>query len=264
MKSSYCIVTFLILAAASNLTSRVEAVDLYANGFISAAGPTQYQGIWDQAGVGSGGANVSVVQPPNTIFGFSGASNFNNSLADDFTVGAGQTWTVNSLRFYAYQSFTPTFPALLANVSLTGSDPNGAVLESASGVSVNQGPGGLVAYRVTPTTLTNTDRRIWEIEVPLATAWTIPSGNYFLRWSISVASGNLFFPPIVPTNGGGNGQQSLSGGAFAPVPDTGSGVIVEFPFLLVGTVVPEPSTVILSGIAGVFAIVAVRKKRQAR
>ena len=200
--------------------------------------------------------------PANSVLGFGGTLYFNDSLADDFTVGVGQTWQVNSLRFYAFQSGTATFPAILANVSLTGTDPNGPAIQSATGVTVNQGSGGLVGYRVTPTSLSGNTRPIWEIEVPLATAWTIPSGTYFLRWSISVASGILAFPPIVPLNGSGNAQRSTTGAAFVPATDTG--VPVELPFMLVGTVVPEPSTVILSGIAGVFAIVAVRKKRIGR
>jgi hypothetical protein len=42
---------------------------LYANGFDPAAGATQYQGIWDQAGVGIDGVNVNVINAPNTRIG---------------------------------------------------------------------------------------------------------------------------------------------------------------------------------------------------
>jgi hypothetical protein len=45
--------SLLLLPTFSAMAAR--AAVLYANGFDPAAGPTQYQVIWDQAGAGIGG-----------------------------------------------------------------------------------------------------------------------------------------------------------------------------------------------------------------
>ena len=68
-------------------------------------------------GGGVGGADVSLLEPPNSSYG----SNFNFTagyrVADDFTVSAD--WTVDSLVFYGYQTNSPltsTFTGLYIQI----------------------------------------------------------------------------------------------------------------------------------------------------
>ena len=253
-----------LLGALSVTAARAEAQVLYANGFNPTAGPTQYQGIWDQAGVGIGGSNVSTLQPLSGTFGF-GSNVVNNFVvSDNFTVGAGETWTVTALWFYAYQTSAISFPFTSANVSVTGADPNGASLFSETGASVAQGA-GIVARRATSGDVGSDARRVFEVVVTLASSWTLGAGDYSLRWALG-ASGSTFVAPIVPTNGGGNARQSAAGGSFNLVTDALTGVNVELPFALIGstnasTTVPEPSTFVLVGLIGlVGAPVALRRR----
>ena len=60
-----------------------------------------------------------------------------------------------------------------------------------------------------------------------------------------------------------NGAQSLSNAAFNPLVDAGDGLGVEFPFIIAGSVVPEPGTWALM-IAGGLAVVGASRRRQQR
>lgn len=254
-----------LLGALSVTAARAEAQVLYANGFNPNAGPTQYQGIWDQAGVGIGGSNVSTLQPTSGTFGFSASIGSNNVVADNFTVGAGETWVISAIWLYAYQTSAISFPFTSANVSVTGADPNGAAIFSETGASVAQGAGGIVARRATSGALGSDNRQIREIVITLASSWTLGAGDYSLRWALG-APNNTFVAPIVPTNGGGNARQSVGGASFNLLADGGTGANVELPFALIGstsasTTVPEPSTFVLVGLIGlVGAPVALRRR----
>jgi hypothetical protein len=225
-------------------TVAAQAAVLYANGFNPVAGPTQYQGIWDQAGVGIGGANDSVLTPPNESFGFNPTLGGNFALADNFTVPSGEEWTINNVLFYGYQTGATSFPYRNATISLVaGSSPNGTSIYSATGLSTSNGPGGIVARRVQPTTLTADNRKIWEILITPSTPLVLTAGDYWLRWGFNALNGsNSFVPPIVPTNGIGNAQQSITGmdGTYVLLADSVSSRNVEFPFMLNGVAVPGP------------------------
>jgi hypothetical protein len=231
-------------------TVAAQAAVLYANGFNPTAGPTQYQGIWDQAGVGIGGANDSVLNEPNRALGFGAGLSFgvgldiSLGLADDFTVPAGQTWAISNVLLYGYQANATSFPYQNATISLVaGSSPNGTSIYSATDLSASNGPGGIVARRVQPTTLTADNRKIWESLITPSTPLVLTAGDYWLRWGFNALNGsNSFVPPIVPTNGIGNAQQSITGmdGTYVLLADSVSYRNVELPFMLNGVAVPGP------------------------
>ncbi len=109
--------------------------------------------------MGIGGINVSVINAPNTRVGYNATFTSGITLADDFTVPAGQQWSISNVLFYAYQTNVASFTFQNATISLVpGSSPNGTSIYSATGLSASNGPGGIVARRVTPTTLTAEDR----------------------------------------------------------------------------------------------------------
>jgi hypothetical protein len=108
---------------------------------------------------------------------------------------------------------------------------------------------------VTPTTLTAEDRKIWEILTTPSTPIVLTQGQDWLRWGFNALNGNIsLVPPIVPTNGTGNAQQSSTGidGTFALSRDPGSSRNVEFPFMLNGALDPVPGPLPVAGAACAF------------
>ena len=231
---------------------------LIAVGLIAAFGSAQAVDLFNNGAAVAGTPPISVIRTGGTLFGAGAQGNIPNLVADDFAV-AGPGWNVQSLSFFSYQSFAAsayTFTGLNWSI-VSGDVTSGTVVASGSGAPTN---GGLQGYRVTSTTLTNTDRAIFRLDVDV-TDFNLAAGNYWLRWGItgSLASG----PWQPPTANGafGNGQQSLANAAFAGIVDAGDGLGVELPFIIAGPVVPEPGTWALM-IAGGLAVVGAARRRQ--
>ncbi|KPF44237.1 hypothetical protein IP87_08540 [beta proteobacterium AAP121] len=232
---------------------------IIALGLIAAAGSAQAVDLYNNGAAVAGTPPISVIRAGGTLFGAGAQGNIPNLVADDFTVG-GPGWTVESLSFFSYQSFaasTYTFTGLNWSI-VSGDVTSGTVVASGSGTPTN---GGLVGYRVTSTTLTNTDRAIFRLDVNVAD-FDLAPGSYWLRWGItgSLASG----PWQPPTADGafGNAQQSLANAAFAGVVDAGDGLGVEFPFIVQGSLVPEPGTWAMM-LAGGLAVAGLARRRKA-
>ena len=234
---------------------------LIAMGLLAAFGPAQAVDLFDNGAAVAGAPPISVIRTGGTLFGAGAQVSANNFVADNFAV-AGPGWNVQSLSFFSYQTGAASaFTFSSVNWSVISGDVNsGTVVASGTGTAAANG--GLQGYRVTATTLANTDRAIFRLNVDVPD-FILSAGNYWVRWSMngSLASG----PWAPPTADGafGNGQQSLAGAAFAGVVDAGDGLGVEFPFIIAGTVVPEPGTWALM-IAGGLAVVGAARRRQQR
>jgi hypothetical protein len=220
-----------------------EAVVLFNNGPVALGGPPP----------------ISVIRAGGTLFGAGQQANIPNLVGDNFSVG-GLGWDVQSLTFYGYQSFAAqAFTFTSATWSIVSGDVNtGTVVASGTGASVTNG--GLAGFRVTPTTLTNTDRAIFAVNVDIPDV-TLAPGSYWLRWGLTgtLASG----PWQPPTADGvvGNAVQSLQNAAFVPVLDAGDQLGVELPFTINGVaVVPEPGTYAMM-LAGLAALASVARRR---
>jgi hypothetical protein len=234
---------------------------LLAVGLLTAFGSAQSQLLYSNGPVASGGPPpISVIRTGGTLFGAGQQANLPNLVGDDFTV-TGPGWNVTSLSFFGYQSFVASaFTFTGASWAIVSGDVNaGTVVASGTGAAVTNG--GLQGYRVTATTLTNTDRAIFQVNVDIPDV-TLPAGNYWLRWGLTGTAASGPWQP--PTSDGvvGNAVQSLANAPFAAVVDAGDTLGVEFPFTIQGSVVPEPSTYALM-LAGGLAVAGFARRRRA-
>jgi len=197
------------------------------------------------------GANISQLETGETTFGY-GAQGppTNNVLADDFDAGAGFNVTGISVFSYVTGSTVPTTTGV--NWAL-GAAPTTA-LTTTNVAGTFWSVGGQAVYRTNVGDTFSTNRRV---VVTTVTGLNINlAGINYL--SFSVNPGN--FSPPLPTSlavYGKNAQQSLAGGAFAPVLNGSVGA--DMAFIIHGTAVPEPATMAALGL-GVAALLRRRKK----
>lgn len=225
---------------------------------LAALGSAQAAELYSNGPAVQGTPPLSVIRVGGTLLGAGAQGAVPNLVADDFTV-AGAGWTVEGLSFFSYQTGAAsvfTFSNVVWSV-VSGDVSTGAVVASGTTAATN---GGLQGYRVSSTTLADTNRAIFRVNLDVPD-FNLAAGNYWLRWGLtgSLASG----PWQPPTADGvfGNAQQSLSNAAFAGVVDAGDGLGVEFPFVIQGSVVPEPGTWALM-LAGGLAVAGLARRRR--
>ena len=233
---------------------------LFVMGLMAVACASQAATLFDNGAAAQAG--LSVIRPGGTLLGAGAQGSIPNLVADDFTV-TGNGWNVQSLSFFSYQTGAAsafTFTDVVWSV-IAGDVNSGSVVASGTSTAVN---GGLQGYRVSGTTLGDTNRAIFRVDADVPD-FSLAAGNYWVRWGITgtLASG----PWAPPTAAGtvGNAAQSLANGPFAAVVDTGDGQGIELPFLILGTVnaVPEPSTYAMM-LAGGLAIAGLARRRSQR
>ncbi len=231
---------------------------LVACGLVALFGTAQAATLFSNGPVVDG-TGLSILTPPDTTLG--AGSNASATLADNFSV-TGSSWNVESLDFFGYQTGSTGFTFTGVTWSIrAGTDVNTATIVASGTSAVTNG--GQVGFRVTSTTLTNTQRPIFSINADIPDLVLAP-GNYFVTWALagSGASGP-FVPPVLGTVGSGNALQSLSGAAFTTLSDGGSLLPFDVPFSINGTAaaVPEPGTLALWLAGGLVAVGISRRRR---
>lgn len=173
-----------------------------------------------------------------------------NRVADDFTVPAGELWTLSKATFYAYQTnYTgTTSPFTEVRVRISNGDPSlGGATVVFGDLTTNRllSTSDAMMYRIpnsiapAPGTAPALNRKIWMIEADVNA--DLPAGTYWIEWTLGAGAGGNFSPPstIVDarTQPGYNAKQFQSATATwvtlvdaGNPPDTTPDVAVDMPF----------------------------------
>ncbi|HAU91966.1 MAG: PEP-CTERM sorting domain-containing protein [Oceanospirillaceae bacterium] len=209
------------------------------------------------------GSGLSVLAPTANVLGF-GAQTINaNAVADDFSIAVGESWTITDLDFFGYQTSASAFTFESVNWSIVSGDVNtGTVIASDTSLVTN---GGLQGYRVSSDT-SATNRGIFLANADIDDLF-LGAGDYWLRWSLT-GSDSFSGPwvPVVSDARTGNAQQSIAGGLFDTLTDSGNQLTVELPFSVNGSAttneVSSPSVLAIFGL-GLLSLAGARRRRKA-
>lgn len=207
--------------------------------------------LWDNGplvthpGGGYNGNDASVLQSSlglNT-YGFGVQTSAGNRMADDFEVSGANSWQVQTVSFYTYQTGAYAYPPVSTITALYLQIWDGPPNDPASSIIF----GDLVTnrlvdtywssiYRVIDTSMTNSERPVM---VAVASVnISLPIGTYWLEWTINgTGSSGPWAPPISiigQTTTGNALQYTTSSGAWAAALDTGTGTQQGVPFVMEG------------------------------
>lgn len=213
---------------------------------------------WSEASYDYGSTTVS-----NTLAGVGcqviGVSTANR-CADDFNVPVGQTWTINQVIVFAYQTGSVANPVVGASLRIWNGRPGDAAsviifgdtttnrLATTTDTTIyrifNSGPPG--------NTATGTTRLIRQVNINVAPAAVLTAGNYWVDFQVDAGANGNFSPPTTitgirgatgwnarqfigpPTNTGW--QDSFDDGT----PATADNILNDFPFKLDGSISGAP------------------------
>ncbi len=201
-------------------------------------------------GNGAGGANTSAIETGYNVYGYNdniALAGYNFMLADDFTVPAGEIWTLDDVLWYGYQTnsgLTSTMTGIYVEIFNGNPKSGGTVLYGDETTNRLLGTYWSGVYRVTQTTLTNTQRPVMENMADMTWVPPLPAGSYWLAVGLtgSLASGP-WANPVTPHRDTDNAVQRVTGVWSDVDADSTAGppvLIQDFPFVLEGT--PEPTT----------------------
>ncbi len=216
------------------------------------AAPSGY--LWSELQIDP--ANPSV---GNTLLGISGGlySGVHNRLADDFTVPAGQSWTLTEAEIVVYQNghIAPTSPVEQATLQIWSGPPGNPESQLLCGNQVDNvlqssQPLGMLRIAnsiLAPASPVNT-RPLWALTIAIppvcATEDFFVSGTYWMDWSSLAPLAELHFSPIITVPGarGRAADNALrwQGTMWVAVADLGTnfvqpGVPQDLPFKLYGS-----------------------------
>jgi hypothetical protein len=262
MSKRFQLVCIVVALASSLLAPAAFAQVIYTNGTLS-TGATAENGAAAPAGT-----NWSEVQhdtgnttEANTNGGYSvyGGS---FRLADDFTVPAGQNWTLTGINVFGYKTGSAATPSPFVSATLEiwngrPGDPTSTLICGDASTNVLAGSTDVSLFRIfnsavpPPGSAPGTTRRIWrnQLTMPAACAgadfFTAGSTYWFVWDTTDSAAGTHFAPsntiPGARSAAGDNARQFVASSASwtdvidLGAPATAPDVPQDFPFQLLGT-----------------------------
>jgi len=186
-------------------------------------------------GVGNGaaGANTSELPVGYNIFGYGMQQTAGNRLADDFTVTGGP-WGTTSVVWRSYQTGSSTVSTFTSGFLQiwSGGAPNAGGVVLAGDLVTNRLTGAIWSgvYRVTTTTLLNTQRPVFDVSLDSSFAPSLANGTYWVDGTLagSLASGP-WGNPTVPSLATDNGLQFQPAAGWVALIDTGNPVGLNQP-----------------------------------
>lgn len=220
----------LLVLCLSLLATSIGWTQQYTNGPLS-TGATTSNGT-----AAPSGYTWSEVQSGNTSAGFT--NNITGyTLADNFTIPAGNSWAITKFTFFAYSTgyAGATSPFNDVRVAIYNTDPSvGSPTPVFGNMTTNRlsGSSNASMYRIFNATA-GTTRIIWKIEADVPV--TLAPGNYWVEWGVGTSLSSNFTPPVtivgtVSPTGANAKQKDVAAGTWAAVLDGTNPQ--ELPFLI--------------------------------
>lgn len=215
-------------------------------------------------GAGYEGADASAFASSLSTYGSSMAKDNTYHLTDDFVIPVGESWNIDHIRFYGYQTgstTTSTFTGLYVQIWNGQPGEGGAsVVWGNLNDNILTGSAWSGIYRTSDANLLAKDRPIMWLDGAVSN--TITGGSYWLEWT---ATGSLtsgpWNPPVVIDGqlATGNARQ-FDNVSWYDV--SYSSYAQGMPFIISGNVtpVPEPSSLIALA-AGIVGLVGYKRRR---
>jgi hypothetical protein len=185
----------------------------------------------------------STPQAPSTTLGLQIDAQVQR-IFDDFEIPAGQAWDLSRVRWLMYQPNAPVAAQVdEAYLRLWLSDPRAGGKALVGDLTTNLHIATLLAdaHRTGPADPQSCVRMIKSVEIDAAWLPILPAGHYWIEVGMrsSIVAGPFANPtePRHPTDNAGMIQLS---GAASDALDEGSGLPLDFPFVVTGSIVPDP------------------------
>jgi len=189
-------------------------------------------------GNGAAGADTSEIQAGFNTFGYGMQQSVPIRLADDFPVPAAQTWTLTEVEWFSYQTGSSTTSTFTTGVLQfwSGGAPNAGGTVLAGDTTTNRfiGATWTNVYKVTATTLLNTQRPVMRVRLDASFAPGLGTGTYWVDCSLNgTLTSGPWGTPTVPAGGADNALQNQSG-TWVAVIDGVALLPQDFPFTIQG------------------------------
>jgi hypothetical protein len=195
-------------------------------------------------GQGAGGKDASICENVTLMMSLWGTGHALASgyrVADDFTVPAGELWTISEIQTFAYQTGSSTTSTINAvNFRIWSGLPGAGVVVWGDGTT-NLMTSSVFSncYRMMEDDMMNTQRPVMKQTSTLTTPAVLGAGTYWLDWQCGgTLSSGPWANPIAILNQmtTGNARQYIpSTTSWQAVRDTGSTSSLGLPFILNGT-----------------------------
>lgn len=241
-------------------SQNVDASPFICNGVLDTVNMIYDNGpMVTHPGAGSGGHDVSAYQTTlsMTTWGINQSLALSYRVADDFTVPAGETWTITGLTVYSYQTNSSTTSTTNEmNFEILNGEPGvGTAVYGSTTTNVLSHTMWTGIYRTADNDLTNTARPIMKNHADVTPLVLIP-GTYWINWQIggSLSSGPWVpFVSILNQATTGNGKQYVpSTTSWNDILESGSSTPQGLPFKLYGGKIVGINETVVNNIVSVY------------